>query len=393
MIMKSQTAPIGWYMTVQAICAAFLLLGLGHAAAAPLDVSTPWRGVQIHKPEWDDRSLNAVRDLGFNFVRTGFYWHETELTPGKYDWHVYDELVNKLRARNLKVLFTLYGYNRRYDRTHTFTDPAAIDAFAAWSAAAARHFNDPAIVWEIWNEPNLPGSWAPKPDALTYARLALTSCVAIHRANPRATVLGGALSANPKSIEKTLRFAQVMMSHGLDGCMDGYTIHPYRDTAPETVAETYKQFRAVVPTMSPVFSGEWGYSTTGSVPMTESTQAAYAVREFLSNEANGVRLNLWYNLIDKEDHAKARERGFGLLTSSYRVKPSGQALSSFNKILHGYELSHKCPSQSSDKTIFLYQKIGAKNIIVSFNGSLVPTYQAVSRNSRAPCKVKSVTSK
>lgn len=371
-----------------AIFTAFLMLSAGHAAAAPLDVSTPWRGVQIHKPEWDDKSLDAVKDLGFNFVRTGFYWHETELAPGKYDWHVYDELVRKLRSRKLRVLFTLYGYNRAYDKSHTFADPAAIDAFAAWSAAAARHFNDSAIVWEIWNEPNLPGSWAPKPDAPTYAHLALSSCIAIHQANPHATVLGGALSANPKSLEKTLRYSQDMMSHGLDSCMDGYTLHPYRDTAPETVVETYRQFRATVPKMSPVFSGEWGYSTTGSAAVSESTQAAYAVREYLANEANNVPLSLWYNLVDKRDHAKIRERGFGLLNSDYTVKPSGRALSSFNSTLLGYKFSRQCPSSSSGQNTLIYRSIAGSEIVVSWGASSMPIYELVAQGSRTPCTVK-----
>ena len=343
------------------LCAA---LPTAYAESLPGPTDPPRRGVQVHRFDWTDKALDVVASGGFDFVRTGFYWYETEKTKERYDWSLYDELVAKLKARRLRAHFTLHGANRLYDSKAMPDDPAQIAAFARWAAAAAAHFRDEPVVWEIWNEPNLASQGAIARDPSRYARFATPTCRAIRAAYPKATVLGGALSTNPASAALWVRYARTLAAGDLTNCVSAYTVHPYSDLPPETVASTYALMRREVPRLTPLLNGEWGYSTTGSRAINDTTQADYAARSFLASEASGVNYNLWFTLRDYDGHRKQRERGFGLVRGDYSRKPAIVAMSTLNRELAGFRFDHDCGPLGGDLHALIYASRAGDRLLV-----------------------------
>ncbi len=310
------------------------------AKVPPGQNEQPWRGVQLNRKDWTDKAFDIAAGAGFNFVRTGFYWYDTQKTGNGYDWSVYDDLVAKLNARGLRVQFTLFGGNRLFGVKDMPQGPAQVAAFSRWAAAAASHFRGQPVAWEIWNEPNGGGL-----DPALYTSFATPTCYAMRAANPSATILGGALSAYAVTNPRWPRYARGVGGSDLRTCVSAFTVHPYRDVVPETVASTYASIARDAPSLSPIVNGEWGYSTAGPRAIAEPLQAAYAARSFLASEAQRVNYNLWFTLRDNEGHAKPRERGFGLVHGDYSAKPALAAMTTLNRTLAGFHFAQACHAQ------------------------------------------------
>ena len=58
-------------------------------------------GIQVHAPGGDQRSIDAVKDLGFNWVKQQVEWHRHEGAPGQYDFGGLDTLVNQANAAGI----------------------------------------------------------------------------------------------------------------------------------------------------------------------------------------------------------------------------------------------------------------------------------------------------
>ena len=113
-----------------------------------------------------------MAETGVKWIRVGFRWEMTELRRGIYNFTLYDQLTDILKKFDLGALYILAGTNPLYDQglpPHTDEGRAA---FAAWSTAAALHFKEEKIVWEMYNEPNIAPAWKPKPNATAYTLLA-----------------------------------------------------------------------------------------------------------------------------------------------------------------------------------------------------------------------------
>ena len=110
---------------------------------------------------------------------------------------------------------------------------------------------------------------------------------------------------------------------------DAINVHPYRQGAPESVAEEYRALRLLIrrhcgsdsPSADalplgtcdpsrpnparriPILSGEWGWSAAWpslgkEEAAREATQAKYLPRMFLTNVANDIPLSIWYDWRD-----------------------------------------------------------------------------------------------
>ena len=73
----------------------------------------------------------------------------------------------------MRALFILDYGNPLYTRGKSVRTAEAREAFARWAVAAAKHFSGRGINWEVFNEPNHPIFWPPKPNVNEYAALAV----------------------------------------------------------------------------------------------------------------------------------------------------------------------------------------------------------------------------
>jgi hypothetical protein len=332
------------------------------ARAAQLDLLTQLRslvtlgtepmssfmGVNIHFIEPEEAQLDLAAAAGFRFVRMDLIWGAVESSPGVYDFLGYDRLQAALEARGMEALFILdYGNALYYEGGGAFDDkwgpqtPASRDAYAAFAAAAALHFDGRGAELEIWNEPNIDVFWHPAPDPALYSLLAASALAAIKGASASTKVAVGATAGVDTA------FIDAALSHGGLDLIDRVSIHPYRSTLPP---ETFFDEASVVGdiiesrlgrTDVSVISGEWGYSTTwtgGNTPEGLHRQALWAVREVLFNLSRRVQKVVWYDLTCDGDDPAEREHNFGLLEhGTLAPRPSYDAIKTFHDLTVGLD--------------------------------------------------------
>jgi hypothetical protein len=344
----------------------FSLFGAG----LPTGVLPDGVGVNIHFTRGHERDLDLIAAAGFRFVRMDFVWAATEREKGKYDWSAYDALTADLEHRGLRAIFILDYSNPLYEATVGTTNPVtgrleheaiaspqqpeSVAAFARWAAAAAKHFHGHGLVWEIWNEPNI-GFWQPQPDIRQYTRLALATCKALRAADPDCTLIAPASSSFP------WEFLETFFKSGALEYLDAVSVHPYRggNQGPETAKADYDRLRGLMDRYAPaarrgkipIICGEWGYSSCVN-GVSPETQAAYLVRQQLSNLLDGVPLSIWYDWKNDGPDPKENEHNFGTVLPDLTPKPAYRALSVMTRELAGFHVVKRL-SRGDDSDYFL----------------------------------------
>ena len=333
------------------LCVLPLLIG---AADIPEPVLPAGVGVNIHFVTGHEKDLDLIAAAGFKFIRMDFHWEAIERGKGQYNWAGYEELLANLDQRGLRAILILDYSHHLYEQAVTSPHPQtgkehktiaspqhpeSVAAFAKWAAAAARHFQGRRVLWEIWNEPNI-HFWAPKADVRQYTTLALATAKAIREADPRANIIGPASAGFP------WEFLEACFKSGVLEYLDAVSVHPYRgpEKPPETSAGDYQKLRVLIRQYAPavkknmpILSGEWGYSTfTKGVSL--ETQAAFAVRQQLSNLLNGVPLSIWYDWKNDGPDPNENEHNFGTVLPDLTPKPAYLAIRTLTRELAGYRV-------------------------------------------------------
>jgi hypothetical protein len=310
------------------------------AAPAAGDPDLPCRlGVNIHLLR-DDHDLDSAQVAGFRFVRMDMLWSNVE-RGGRYRFFAYDRLLRALEARGMGVLWILdYGHpDHGGSPPRTGSDIAAFSRFAG---AAAAHFKERGVAYEIWNEPNTSQFWGPAPDASEYAALLREAVAAIRGADPSAKVATGGVSGMDQA------FLSRAVDPSLAASLTAIGIHPYPKTGPESIASELWMLRDWVAHSLGVgveiWDTEWGYSSTNALKDASSNghstvnrqlQAALAVREILTVWAVGLPLAVWYDLRDDGPDATNAEQNYGLLDASGNEKPAMKAVRTLMQAVRG----------------------------------------------------------
>jgi hypothetical protein len=190
--------------------------------------------------------LNELNTLGVSWIRIDVAWAGVQPNnSSQYDWSPVDTIVSAASSHHLSVLATL-AYTPSWAAQSGCNDasqkcaPANDSQFAAFATAAAQRYGHKGVdAWEIWNEPNDQGFWAPAPNPEAYTKLLEASYVAIKKVDGSATVLSGGLGpldSLPGSIEP-VTFLSDLYADGAKGYFDAVGFHPYSyPNLPATVA-------------------------------------------------------------------------------------------------------------------------------------------------------------
>jgi hypothetical protein len=345
------------------------------SAAQPL--ATEGLGVNIHFTEAKPGELKMIADAGFRWVRMDFVWEVTERERGRYDFSAYDHLLKELEANNLRALFILDYGNSLYTDGKSVRTAEAQAAFARWSVAAAKHFAGRGVLWEIFNEPNVPLFWPPDPKADEYVSLAAEVSRAFRREVPNEKLIG------PATSKIDLPFLESVFKASVSSNWAGVSVHPYRQADPESAAVEYARLRELISRYHPhnseqslpIISGEWGYSSIWR-GMTDETQAAMLAREFLTNIANGIPLSIWYDWRDDGTDAKEIEHHFGLVRHQYQTgraevydpKPAYLAAKTLTTQLNGYRFVERISAGNNGDYVLVFTK-GSNRRMVAWTTS------------------------
>ena len=328
--------------------------GTATAGDLPTAVIPDGLGVNIHFTDPRAGEMEMLAAAGFHWVRMDLNWGATEREKGHYDFRAFDRLLANLDAHHLRAMLILDYSNPHYDNGLSPASEEGRQAFARWAAAAATHFRGRGVLWEMYNEPNI-GFWKPKPDVRQYVKLALAVGRALRNAAPDEPYAGPATSLID------MRFLEGCFRAGLLEYWSAVTVHPYRQTAPETAAGEYVRLRDLIRHYAPkgkkipIVSGEWGYST-GWKGFDEVRQGKMLARQWLTNLANEVPLSIWYDWHDDGDNHDEAERHFGTVrypyspqrSPVYAPKPAYLAAQTLTTALAGFRFQERLPTGQAD---------------------------------------------
>jgi len=354
-----------------------------HPALVPEPL--PWGlGVNIHFTQGSKRDLEMLAACGITMIRMDFAWAHIEKEKGKYDFSAHDRLYADMAAIGIRLLLVIDYGNPLYDDGISPHTDEARQAYARMIEAAARHFRGKDVIWEIWNEPNLPRFWIPFPNVDDYAALVKALAPAIRRGDPDACVVA------PASSGIALGWLEGCFRQGMLELVDGVSVHPYRaifytpardffpksgparrslnetKLAPESTIDEYRDLRRLIDKYEPegksvpILCGEWGYSTAW---MSDEMQAAYLARCWLVNAYCGAVVSIWYDWVDDRPNPKETEHNFGTIHDG-KPKAAYTAMQTLIRELSGYRFSRRIPLGSSRDYAMLYVKGREAKLVV-----------------------------
>ena len=325
-------------------------------------------GVNIHFTDAQPGELKMIASAGVRWIRMDFVWADTETVRGRYDFSAYDRLMQELAHYNIRALFILDYGNPLYTEGKSVRTAEAQRAFALWAAAAAKHFARRGVVWELFNEPNVPLFWPPQPNAAEYNALAQEVGRAFREAAPNETLIA------PATLGIEFGFLESCFRGGLLDYSSAVSVHPYRKTNPESAAPDYARLRELIGRFSDrphnIISSEWGYSSVWR-GVSEEQQAGLLTRLFVTNAANGIPITIWYDWRDDGEDANEPEHHFGLVrsryhsdqTTVYEPKPAYLALKTLSGQLNGYHFIERLAVGSDDDYVLVFEKASERRIV------------------------------
>ena len=212
----------------------------------------------------EPEALPLIKDLGVQLVRVEFRWDHIEPVQGEYNWGLFDGEVADLYDNKVDILATI-------DHAPVWAheiETLAVD-FGVFLEAFVERYGERIELYEIFNEPNLPGyGWAFElgnvaHDAKLYASMIVKANEVIRPLKPEALIMSGGLSPdnNPET------FARHMYEHLTPGCFYIFSFHPYgRGDRLVGVQAEWSEFLAAQGDVGkPVWFAEFGTSDEETV--------------------------------------------------------------------------------------------------------------------------------
>jgi hypothetical protein len=240
----------------------------------------------------------------------------------------------------------------------------------------------------MYNEPNI-GFWKPKPDVQQYIKLATEVGRALREAAP------DELYAGPATSEVDFKFLEPCFKAGLLEYWSAVSVHPYRQTGPETAAADYARLRKLIDQYAPkgkriaILSGEWGYSAAWK-NYDEARQGKMLPRQWLTNLANNVPISIWYDWHDDGADPKEPEHHFGTVANPYHegrqpvynAKPAYRAAKTLSSLLNGFKFQSRLPIGGADDYVLLLTKGNEERLVMWTTAAASHTVKIPS----APCR-------
>ncbi len=186
--------------------------------------------------------FRLMRSSGARSVRFSIFWRSVESSRGAFDFAKLDVLVGGAANAGVTVLPVVQGTPAwAASAPATYASPPADPSdYAAFVAKLARRYGPsgefwktnkgkdlPIKSWQIWNEPNLDGSWSLEqgPWVQGYVSLLRSTRKALKAVDPTAKiVLGGLCSSRKGASWENLR---AIYAAGGRGLFDIAAVHPF----------------------------------------------------------------------------------------------------------------------------------------------------------------------
>ncbi|MEY4767181.1 MAG: hypothetical protein RI907_3854, partial [Pseudomonadota bacterium] len=199
-----------------------------------------WLGVNVMWPWLTPEAMRAqsarLRALGLQWTRLPIHWMLAEPQPGQWALDGFDRALGHIRQQGWPTLVYVLGspaFASSAPEGATPFDPYPPrdpQAYAQRLVQLAGRYPH-VTAWQVWNEPNLPAFWAPRPDAGAYARLLEVAGQALRTMQPPRQVVAagvayfGETPGQPQLMLETLARAGAYQ-RGEVACYHPYTAEP-----------------------------------------------------------------------------------------------------------------------------------------------------------------------
>ncbi|MDW8101603.1 MAG: cellulase family glycosylhydrolase [Anaerolineae bacterium] len=212
----------------------------------------------VHNP--DPRIIQAVKDIGFNWIKVQIEWKVFEPSKGNIAWGEMDRIVNDVHGNGLNLLFSIVKAPKWARPPHTDFSvegpPANPQDYADFVGQVAARYCGRLKAIEVWNEQNINYEWGNEPpDPGRYVQLLAAAYRAIKAACPQMIVVSGALTpagdvtiAGQWRAVDDINYLDAMYQHGLKHYCDAIGAHPSGYNCPpdgdwRTVTDPTAKFR------------------------------------------------------------------------------------------------------------------------------------------------------
>jgi hypothetical protein len=220
------------------------------ATAAPPDLGFRY-GLQAHTTHVSGqergRVFNAVKDIGFSWLKQQIQWKVWEPSAGQIVWGEMDTIAGEAQRAGVTMLFSVVGapaWAREQGHDNNVVGPPQDpQAFARFlSAVAGRYCGKGVGAIEVWNEQNLHYEWGNRPiDPAAYMNLLKPAYSAIKQACPSMVVVSGALTPTgagaPLAMDDFV-YLDGMYRNGLKDVSDAIGSHPSGYNVPPSLNHT-----------------------------------------------------------------------------------------------------------------------------------------------------------
>lgn len=305
-------------------------------------------------PAMNSSTFARIAEDKVSLIRYLPDWQLIEKTKGQYDFSYPDWLFSQIMGRGMRPMIGLGLNNPLYGVKTRVRTKAQRIAFGNYVQALVKRYRGKQVIWEIWNEPNLPGFWKRDPGEELSTSEAVDEYLAmvdvlvpiIQQEDPSAIIIGPALAGY------NTPWLQLALKRGLLSKVDGLSVHPYqRALLPEKVIREHAQVQTWIPLTArnkPIFFTEWGYSTgIGTYEVPEETAARLIERQYLTSLMLGIRGNTTYSLTDNGTSEKCTtaDKCYGMFTKfNGTPRPAYLALMSMVKKLNGFTYTKRVPA-------------------------------------------------
>ena len=296
--------------------------------------------------------LEQLRRTGAMLARADTVWEASEPAPPvagvhHYDWTVDDWIAKALATHGLRWL-PVIDYTAPWAQSipgKNVSPPRSAADYAAYAGAFAARYGDNGSFWsthptippdpvdtiEIWNEPDTPQFWDPKPDPAAYADMYLRARDAITASDPSVRVIIGGLAHPAQFMRALLGARRQMAAH-----VDGVGIHPYGPNPLAILASIRADrelLRSVGLAETPLYVTEFGWATNpvGTLDyLPERLRPTYisSTLAAIGHTDCGVAATLIYTWITPRRDPATGEEWFGIQSPTEGPSPDTAAFTS-----------------------------------------------------------------
>ncbi len=302
-------------------------------------------------------SLQLVREMGASTIVDFFPWAYVETSPGNYDWHHPDRIIEMAHHEGLDVIARL-GVVPDWARPDPQIQQTSINSltpdhfkdYARFVAAFAARYQGKVSHIIPWNEPNLSFEWGYQQVPVEqYVKLLKLVYQATHAAAPDVMILGGALSPTNEPVGSPngmsdLEYLKRMYQAGAAPYFDALAVHTYGFTeapeaAPDPTLLNFRRFELLHAIMAdhgdadkPIYITESGWNDDPR--WTKAVRSGYRLEytidayKYVEQHWPTVKsLCMWYfrapvPVLNYPDY-------YAFVTTEFRVKPIYSAVQAF----------------------------------------------------------------